>query len=84
MTDIILGFVILALLVERYFNAKEMGKQLKDMTRALMAKNATELRDMEMVDKVKVNVTPQRPPDLIPLEQMDDEQFNEMIEKEIA
>lgn len=83
-SEIILGLVIVSLVIDRYLTRKEAAQQIKELTRALIAKNATELRDMEMVDKVQIKAElPKKEPDLMPLENLDDEQFNELLEKQM-
>ena len=59
-----------------YINAKER----KDLIRAVLAKNLTEVNTAEAIDKMpKEDPTP---PDLTPLSEVDDDLFAKMVEKQ--
>ena len=82
MIDLILAGIIIALLAflgwEKRVNSLERNKFIN----ALLAKNATELRDLDFVDKVTPPKIVPTQPDLIPQEQLSDEQWKNTIIKE--
>lgn len=61
---------------------KESKEEREKLVNALIAKDATELRDLEYVAKLPKQTKPQEL-DLVPFEQMNEEQFDEHIEKEL-
>lgn len=76
MIEVLVIIALCALLAwDRHENRKERSKLIN----AIMAKTPQDLRDLEFVDKVKVDVKPPVDPDLIPVDQMSDEQFGEMV-----
>lgn len=79
MSDILLAGVIVALLVERYFTNRATAKQHKDLLRLIKAKSLEEVTQAELVDKVEPDRKPAVDPDMIPTEQLTDEQFDKMI-----
>ena len=81
----LIGLVIVflsgLLVYEKWQNKKLIDK----LTNALISKSAKELRDLETVEKIKVNIEPTKPPDLIPLEDMNEDEFmKNVINKETA
>ena len=68
---------IVALLV--FIGVKEylFVKERKTLLNAVLAKNTQELKDLELIDKTKINLKPAKPKksDLVPLEELSDEEF---------
>jgi hypothetical protein len=64
----------------------EKSKQQHDkLINALIARKPEEFRDLTMADKVQpIAPQPQRPPDLTPLDQVSDDDFDAHIREEIA
>ena len=73
MSEISLGLVIVALLVERYFFTKTMTAQLHDYQLAVMSKDTDEYIAAKVTEKAVDK--PFSQPDEIPLEQASDEEF---------
>lgn len=83
MTEIILALVIGALLVLLGWKDHTQRKERSKLLNALISKDAKEMRDLELVDKVEVEDEPEEEePDIVPLEDIDDDEFNEVMEKE--
>lgn len=83
MTELILLSVIVALCVLIGYERKTNKDERMKFLNALIAKNAQELSQLDAVDKLKVEVSPQKEPDLKPLSDMTDEEFEkEIIEKQ--
>lgn len=78
MTELILLAVIIVLCVligvKEYFATKERNKFIN----AITSKNAGEQAMLDMGDKVKPE--PSKPPDLIPLDNLTDEEYKKYIE----
>lgn len=74
--------VIIALVVligwQEYQNRKERNKLIN----ALMAKDAKELADLEFNERIKPQPTIEKPPDLVPVDQLSDKDFEKYVEKE--
>ena len=81
-TQITLGLVIVALFIllawEKYENKKERSRWIN----AVIAKTPEQYRDLELTDKVKP-IEPKMEPDLIPENEVTDDEFKELIEKEV-
>ena len=60
----------------QYLNSKER----KDLIRAVLAKNLTEVNTAEAIDKMPKE--DDKPPDLTPLSEVDDDLFFKMAEKQ--
>jgi hypothetical protein len=58
-----------------YNNRKERSKLIN----ALIARTPEQLRDLDFVDKVSVDTVKPTAPDLVPVDQLSDEQFAEMV-----
>ena len=76
---IILGVLCAGLLVERFFYAKEMNRQLGEATRAVLSRNMNEfLASTEPVKKVKDEPGD---PEQVDIAQLKDKEFDTMIKK---
>lgn len=79
MTEIILGVIIVALIVERYLFAKQSHKQQDHYMNALIAKNTNEYLAMREVEEKKE--VPFKESDEVPLDQASDETFTKFIKE---
>jgi len=76
--------VIIALLIFIGYQEWQNRKERKNLIDAYLAKNLTELKQAEQIDKEKVrDVTNEMPPDFIPMEDLSDEEFTKAIHKEL-
>lgn len=77
---IVLAIVIVAQIVERYFYAKEMNKQLGNAVKAIMSRNINEYMAATLVDKaadeVKIDSDEQLVTDL------SDKDFDDLIKEQ--
>lgn len=73
MIDLVLASVIIALIVERYFYARDMNRQVNDNMKALMAKTPEDYIHMKAVEGKK----PSKPVEVDeqPIEQVSDKDF---------
>ena len=79
MIEIILFFVIAVLcglIAWIDYNAR---LERKSMLNALLAKNAQDMVNLELVDKTKIDVKKPEPPDLVPVDQLSDDEFMDAI-----
>ena len=84
--EIILGLIILVLAALLIIRETQAQKERAKFINALIAKSATELRDLELTEKVKP-IQPEMPaePNLVPEAELSDEEFFEkVIDKEIG
>lgn len=73
MVEYILSAVIVLLLVERYLEGRDQGRQIADLTKHIMAKNSSDYAQMKAADnqpKAQAQV-----PDDIPLDSATDLEF---------
>ena len=84
--ELILGGIIVVLLAFLIIKETQAQKERAKFINALIAKSATELRDLELTEKVKP-IQPEMPaePNLVPEAELSDEEFFEkVIDKEIG
>ena len=82
---LILVGINVAFLVYHAYYVRETSKEKSKLINALISKNATELRDLELTDKVKPIETPvDKPPEFIPTAEMTDEEFDKALGKEVS
>ena len=73
--------VIIALLifigVREYLSSQERKKLLN----AILARSPREFKELEMIDKTKIELKPEseKPSDLVPLEELGDEEFEKAV-----
>ena len=69
--------VIVSLLGFIGFKEWLFAKERKSLLNAIMAKSTQELKDLELIDKTKINLKPAKPKksDLVPMEELSDEEF---------
>lgn len=78
MIDILLGVIILALLGYIAYLEYQFKKERKDLLRAIMAKNLTEMTIAEGVEK-QAKREPQPPPTVVESTELSDEEFDKHI-----
>ncbi len=84
-TLIILAAIIIAVLAYHAYYVRETNKEKSKLINSLIAKNATELRDLELAEKVKPIEPPViKEPDLVPEAGMTDEQFDKAMKEEVG
>jgi len=82
MTEIIFAIIIIALLAEIYLVNRSLQDERKDWTKAIMAKDLTDLTQNALMEKKPVNDTPNMP-EFTALNAEDDELFDKHIQAEI-
>lgn len=76
----VLTLVIIALIVGHTLYVRETNKEKTKLVNALISKNATELRDLDLSEKVEpIRPLVATPPDLIPESELSDEEFEKHI-----
>ena len=82
----ILAGIILAILVYHAYYVREVNKEKSKLINALISKNATELRDLELTEKVEpIKTAIDKPSDLVPEAEMTDEEFKKsVLDKEVG
>lgn len=75
--EYILAFIVLSLLVDRYFSEKSRSKEREELIRAVIAKNHTEYTT-PMVEATEDDIKEKKEP-FYSIEEMDDKQFLESI-----
>ena len=72
--------IVLSLLLgwKEYSGRKERSKLIN----ALMAKDAQDLVNLEMADKTQIKVQQPKPPDMVPMEQISDDEFEKYISQQ--
>ena len=73
--EYILGAISTALCVLLWYEKQENRKTIDKLTNALVAKNAKELRDLDLSDRVEPVVKTQTAPDLIEIKDLDEKEF---------
>ena len=74
---IILGIVIIAQAIERYFFAKEMNNRVSEAVRAVLSRNINEFIAAREIDKPAKEIPPAN--DEIDLSEATDKQFNKAL-----
>ncbi len=84
MIEIVFGFIILGLLAAFILYVKESNAEKAKLINALIAKSPEQFRDLNLADKVEpLKPEPQRPSDLVPVDQMTEEEFDEHIKSQL-
>lgn len=85
MVDVVFGFIIVSLLASFILYVKESNAEKAKLINALIAKSPEQFRDLNLADKVEpIKPEPPKPPDLIPIGQLSDEEFDRHIQEELA
>jgi len=80
-TTIVIIFLLIFIVIQEYFNKQERKKLID----AYLAKNITELKQAEAIEKSKPIPPPAEvSPDFIPMDEVTDEQFDVAIRKELG
>jgi hypothetical protein len=72
--------IIIALLVYLGWSDYNNRKTIKNLINSLKAKDASELANLDLASQTKINIKPPKKSDLISLEDVDDNQFDKVIE----
>lgn len=79
--DIFLGLVCLGLIGAFVLYVRETNREKQKLINALIARNAQETANLTFADNTKITPEVTKPdPDLIPMDQLNDEQFDEHIQ----
>ena len=73
--EYILGATVIGVMVLLYYEKSENKKTVDKLTNALVAKNAKELRDLNIADTVTPKVQEEKAPDLVELKDLDEKEF---------
>ena len=73
MTEIILALITLAILGYHAYYVREVNKEKKQLVDAIIAKSAMELRDLRVAENTTIKMEPQKQPDFISVDDLDDE-----------
>ena len=76
---ITLGIIVLGLIIERHFYAKEMNKQLDEATKKVMSRNMNEYLASQAMEKIPN--APHQESDEIELSQASDKEFDKAIKQ---
>lgn len=74
------ALTIVGLLIYIAYKEYHTAKERKDLLRAIMSKNLTEYTASEIIKK---EVVEQKPPDLVPVEQASDKEFDKLIKQQL-
>ena len=84
MTEILFTLIIILFGVYHAWYVREKNKEVSKLVNALVSRTPEQFRDLELTDKVKPIETPaHKEPDFIPEEDMSDDKFKEMIDREM-
>lgn len=84
MTEVIFGVIVISLLLGFALYVVETNKEKAKLINALIAKTPEQMRDLNLADKVKsITPPPASSPDLVPLETLSEDDFEEHIKKEL-
>ena len=83
MTEILLTLIIVLLLGYHAWSTHQNDKAKRQLVDALIARSATELRDLRIAEKTKIEVKPSRGemPDMVPLDQVNDDDLLEAVKE---
>jgi hypothetical protein len=73
MTEILLTLISVLILVYHAYYVRESNKEKKQLVDAIIAKSAVELRDLRVAENTTIKMEPQRQPDLVSTDMLDDE-----------
>jgi hypothetical protein len=83
MIELVFGLIIIALLAAFVLYVKESNAEKAKLINALVAKSPEQFRDLNLADKVAPLKPDVKPPDIIPLDQMTDEEFDNHIAQQL-
>jgi nitrogenase subunit NifH len=79
--EFILTGIIVALVIERVLYTNSVHKQFNELTRAVIAKSATDLAQSKAIEEV-TSLADEENSDVVLAESMSDEEFDEMVKKQ--
>lgn len=79
-TILILALLLIAQAIERYLFSRTMTEQLNRYMIANISKNVNEFNTATMTQKITTEI---KPPDEIPLDEVDDDTFGKIITNQI-
>lgn len=80
MTEIVFGVIILALLGGFGWYVREQERAKSKLINALLAKDSQEYVNRTLADNTKIEPEVTRDPDLIPMDQLNEEDFDKHIQ----
>jgi hypothetical protein len=83
MTEGFLALIILGLIGYIAYNDRLNRAERKMFLQTMKAKNAQELRDLEMASNTRIELAPPAEPDLIPESEASDAQWQKALQAEI-
>ena len=84
MTELVLAFVVVMLLVYIAWSAYEAKLERKQLINAILAKTPEQLRDLNLADKVVIQTAPPNTqPDLVPINEMSEDDFDTHIKEQL-
>lgn len=83
MTELILGGIIISLLVGFGWYVRESHREHSKLVNALLAKNSQEYVERTLADHTEIKPEIQTNPDLMRVEDMSDEEFDNHIAQEL-
>lgn len=85
MIDFILAGLLVAFGAYHAWIVRELGKERTSLVNAVIAKDGRELRDLQLTEKVKpIEVPKPVEPNLVPVSDLSEEEFEKMISTDIA
>ena len=81
MIEVLFTIIILVLLAGFAWYIRESNKEKAKLVNALIAKDATEMTNLTLADQTTIKPEVNREPDLVPMDQVDDEKFDEHIQE---
>jgi hypothetical protein len=83
MIDLALILLIIGILAFYAYTESQHNKERNKWLNSIMSRNATELRDLELTDKVQP-ITPPTQPDFVDTRDLRDDEFNDFIKGEVS
>ena len=82
---LVLVGINIAFLAYHAYYVKETNKEKSKMINSIISKNATELRDLELTEKVQpIKTAVDKPAEFVPVSDLTDKEFSKAMDKEIA
>ena len=84
MIEIAFTIIIVTLIIAFALYVKESNGEKAKLINALIAKTPEQARDLTLADKVRIEVPQsETPPDIVPLDSLSDEEFDEHVQQQI-
>lgn len=81
-SEIVLGLIVLALLIDKFMYSREMNKQIRELSKLIKSKDAIEYATVSKMEAKTVDV-PRPTLDVVPTESLSDEDFFKAIGKQL-